>query len=536
MGIRTYELRRKLANTEALRLKELNALKSRLYTNITHEFRTPLTVILGIADNIKGFVQERKLIRRNGENLLRLINQLLDLSKLDSGTMSMNMVQGDIIKYLRYLSESFYSMAQEKEIALTFHTAEERLEMDFDEGKIEHIVYNLLSNAIKFTKKGGEVKISVSRKKEKGQSWLLLSVEDTGQGIDPAQIPHIFDRFYQADNSTTRKGEGTGIGLALTKELITMMDGEIKVKSEQSKGTIFMVSLPAKIKTSPPKTKADFVNLPKKHLETTIKTTLDITGEGVEQSINRPLLLLIEDNKDVAAYIKTLLIREYEIITAINGQLGINKALEIIPDIIISDVMMPQKDGFEVCKTLKNDMRTSHIPIILLTAKAEQKDKIIGLQQGADAYLMKPFDKVELFVRLEKLLELRKALQKRYATSAAKPTKEVISKKPTLEDLFLQQLTAATEKIMTNPENAITNLQKAMHLSQMQLYRKLKALTGQTPSLFIRSVRLKKAKQLLKTTDLNVSEIAYEVGFTDPAYFSRAFNEAFGISPSSFRK
>lgn len=536
--MRDYELRRKMARAEALRLQELDSLKSRLYTNITHEFRTPLTVIMGAADNLTHDVNVRNLIRRNSKNLLRLINQLLDLSKLDSGSMKMDMVQGDIIHYLRYLTESFYSMAHEKGISLRFYTEVEELVMDFDEVKVQHIIYNLLSNALKFTQSGGSVVFHTSKKARERHRWLQLRVQDTGAGIAPAQLPHIFERFFQADSSTTRKGEGTGIGLALTKELVEMMGGTIEVKSRPGEGTEFTVLLPAHRSETTAKLETDFTSssvLAPELMPDPLSPEARNEQKETAPPTERPLLLLIEDNKDVAAYIKTLLRKDYQISIAHDGQQGIDLALETVPDIIISDVMMPKKDGFEVCGTLKQDIRTSHIPIILLTAKAEQKDKVAGLKHGADAYLMKPFDKAELFVRLEKLLELRRKLQQRYSGGATATGSPLTPAVPTLEDVFLEQLTAATEEIMGDPENAIARLERAMQLSQMQLYRKLKALTGQTPSLFIRSVRLRKAMHLLKTTHLNVSEIAYEVGFSDPAYFSRAFKEEFGMPPSSLR-
>ncbi len=540
-----FNLNRQFEKQEAFRLKELDTLKSRLYTNITHEFRTPLTVIMGIADNLKGNLQESKLIRRNSKNLLRLINQLLDLSKLDSGTMKMDMVQGDVINYLRYLTESFYSMAQEKKIGLSFSTEEEVLEMDFDEVKVQHVIYNLLSNALKFTKEGGSIFINTSKKIRNNQPWLQIKVQDTGIGIPEKQLPHIFDRFFQADSSTTRKGEGTGIGLALTKELVQMMDGEISVKSQIGEGTEFKILLPAKKAAATAKMDAEFTTTQSIARELVSFPPAPSKGGGdrfvtpppLEGAGGRPQLLLIEDNKDVATYIKNLLSNDYEVAVARDGQEGIDKALETVPDIIISDVMMPEKDGFEVCETLKQDMRTSHIPIILLTAKAEQKDKVTGLKYGADAYLMKPFDKEELLVRLEKLVELRMTLQEKYAKWSLPKSQRFsqTKKEPTLEEKFLQKLQEATEQVMSDPENAIAELEKAMHLSQMQLYRKLKALTGKTPSLYIRSIRLQKAMELLNTTDLTVSEIAYDVGFTTPTYFSRAFSDEFGIPPSSVR-
>ncbi len=538
IGIRNYELRRKLAQAEAHRLQELDSLKTRLYTNITHEFRTPLTVIMGMADNLKEHQQERNLIRRNSKNLLRLINQLLDLSKLDSGSMKMDIVQGDIINYLKYLTESFYSMAEEKKIKLTFYSEINELVMDFDEVKVQHIIYNLLSNALKFTPADGQVVLNTRQIKQNGQAYLQIKVSDTGIGMAPEDQKHIFDRFYQADVSSTRKGEGTGIGLALTKELVKMMGGTIQVKSQLGEGTHFIILLPIVKGLHTPHLDGELESdeaAVKVYVPNVSESIAESGAEGVIAPADKPQLLLVEDNKDVATYIQNLLKIEYHVTIAKDGQEGIDKALRIIPDIIISDVMMPKKDGYEVCHTLKTDELTSHIPIILLTAKAQQEDKVSGLKAGADAYLMKPFDKKELFVRLEKLVELRKALQEKYSGIEAVTQPAVKPKEPTLEDIFLQKVRDAIEEHIDDSELSIAMICSKLHVSNMQLYRKLKALTGKTPTLFIRSYRLNKALNLLKTTQLNVSEIAYDTGFSDPAYFSRTFKEEFGKAPSDIR-
>ena len=569
-GIRRFEMRRQSMKAEALRLQELDTLKTRLYTNITHEFRTPLTVIMGNLEIMKLEIEKAfsglpisqfliskiSITRRNSKNLLRLINQLLDLSKLDSGTMKMDLVQSDIINYLQYLTESFHSMAHEKKVGLTFYAETPELVMDVDEVKIQHVVYNLLSNALKFTKEGGKVVLHASQTERNGQPFLKLKIQDTGVGIPEGQVVHIFDRFYQADNSSTRKGEGTGIGLALTKELVGLMSGSINVKSELGKGTTFTLLLPVRLEAGTPLPLSGFQtsrsiapelvpNLPSLPPAPS-KGGGDVThpllwrgpGGGPLEGAGGRLLLLIEDNADVTTYIVGLLEKEYEIHTAANGQLGLEKAFDTIPDIIISDVMMPEKDGYEVCETLKNDERTSHIPIILLTAKAEEADRIAGLRKGADAYLMKPFNKEELFVRLEKLVELRRALQLRYGSSDGVTSSHPVTSaatEPTLEDIFLQKIRQAIEAKMDDTELGILHLCRAANLGHTQVFRKLKALTGENPTNYIRKMRLQRAAVLLKTTEKNVSEIAYEVGFSDPNYFSRAFHEEFGRAPGGYR-
>ncbi len=510
---------------EKVRLETTEKVKNRLYANITHEFRTPLTVIMGMLDNIKGHENERRLIRRNSKNVLRLINQLLDLSKLDSGTMNLDLVRGNIINYLKYLTESFESMAAEKNLSLTFNSSSEVLIMDFDEIKLQHVAYNLLSNAIKFTTTGS-VNVSISEKQMQGSPFLQLKIQDSGIGISDEQMPLIFDRFFQADQTNTRKGEGTGIGLALTREMVLIMGGSIDVESKLNVGSTFIVYLPVKQSEFLPAYNPEKQIVWNPITDTSSKESLPPQHKGIDL----PRLLIIEDNKDVATYIQSLLQGDYQVEVAEDGKQGIEKALETIPDIIICDVMMPEKDGYEVCQTLKTDGLTSHIPIILLTAKAEQRDKIQGLQHGADAYLMKPFDKAELIIRLQKLVELRKTLQTKYNTF----TSQVIPEKElNLDEKFLVKLKEVIETFMGNPETTLENVYNEMQMSKMQLYRKLKALTDFSPTIFIRDVRLQKAMVLLKSSGLNVSEVAYEVGFNDPAYFSRVFTDKFGRAPSS---
>ncbi len=551
-----YLLKQRMEKAEARRIKELDGLKSRLYTNITHEFRTPLTVIMGIADNIKGHSQEKQLIQRNSENLLRLINQLLDLSKLDSGMLKIDAVQADIINYLQYITESFYSMAKEKQIRLTFYPEVKELLMDFDAEKIQHIIYNLLSNAIKYTPEEGKVILHVRKLKQREQDWLQIKVSDTGKGIDKKDLPHIFDRFYQVEKIAgegSKTYSGTGIGLALTKELVELMGGQIAVESTpdrsfgSSGGTDFMILLPIQQNSAIQKE----VAIPTSH-NTRVgenlfsKSNLEVPVfelTTLKNLTDQATLLIIEDNRDVVTYIESLLQKDYQIETARNGQEGIDKALEMIPDIIISDVMMPEKDGYEVCQTLKNDERTSHIPIILLTAKATVEDRIVGLQGGADAYLVKPFNKEELFVRLEKLISLRQTLQETYSgndlfskLAQVGNQKIATTQKPSLDELFLQKLIRVVEEKLDDPKLGVVHLCRAVRLSNSQVNRKLKAITGKTPSQFIRSIRLQKALEFLKDTDLNISEIAYQVGFSDPNYFSRSFSQEFGYPPNNIRK
>lgn len=536
-----------LEQEEALRLKELDSFKSRLYTNLTHEFRTPLTVVLGMTDQLENESRQLKLeapqkknlkegfqmIRRNGQSLLRLINQLLDLSKLENRSLQLHYVQADIINYVRYLTESFRALANSRNISLQFFSEVEKLDMDFDPDQLMQIFTNLISNALKFTPSGGAVNIRLA----KADKAFMLEVKDTGFGIPASDLPYIFDRFYQVDASSTRSSEGTGIGLAHTQELVRLMEGSIEVNSFLGEGSCFQISLPVRNLAAFSSVDQYLQQSSMTKIGKRLVPQLPLNEEGQK-------LLIIEDNPDVVTYLKSCLADSYQLEVAYNGRIGIEQALEHIPDLIICDVMMPEKDGFEVCEILKNDERTSHVPIVLLTAKADQHSRLTGLRSGADAYLSKPFNKKELLVRLEQLAILRTRLQQRYAKWAAgstsakvQPSEEAPEKKVIfgLEDAFLQKVKKVVDKELGNVDFNPGMLSQELGLSSSQFYRKIKALTGTTPALFVRVIRLHKAKELLTTTDLNVSEIAYEVGFSSPSYFSRSFSEEFGSTPNENR-
>lgn len=510
---------------EAQRLKELDAFKSRFITNITHEFRTPLTVIQGMSAQIKGQEKTKSLIERNSSRLLQLINQLLDLSRLQSNSLEVDWVNGDIVPYLQYLTESCQSLALNKKLNLAFFAKEERLIMDYDENKLQQIAINLLANAIKFTPEYGSVKLIVEREHE---HQLLMTVTDTGMGIAPNQLPHIFDRFYQADDTGTRQEAGSGIGLSLVKELVQLMGGSISVKSETDRGSSFYVRLPIH-QEAQARSNDDY------QLKTIISPAESQVAEAplsTPGGAEKPLILVIEDNADIADYISSCLHPTYDIQTARNGRLGVEKALEIIPDVILCDVMMPEMDGFEVTRLLKNDRLTSHIPIVLLTAKATQEDRVIGLKQGADAYLTKPFDQEELLVRLENLAAQSKLLRENLAASPA----AAASTESTREAQFLQELQEIIEARLSDELFNTQELCRAIGMSRAQLHRKLKALTDQPTASYIRSIRLRKAKEMLETTDLPIGEVADAVGYKDFSHFSRSYVKEWGVKPSETRK
>jgi DNA-binding response OmpR family regulator/two-component sensor histidine kinase len=497
-----------------------------------------------VSKNVKEELSEKLgLIKRNGDRLLNLVNRILDLAKLESGSLALNLKNGNIISYLNYLVHSFHSYAQSKDIHIKFLTELDHLDMDYDEEKIQQIITNLLSNAIKFTPEGGQIKVLLKHLKDSNQ--LYISVKDSGIGIGKEDLTHVFERFYQTKEITKRANEGSGIGLSLVNELIELMSGKIKAKSEIGKGTEFELWLPIDNQQSPIDNSQPTVLVDNQELNSNLGNT-GLQTKSIDNSKSpfkertKATLLIIEDSPDIIQYLKTILQNDYEILTAFNGAMGIETAIENVPDIIISDVMMPEKDGFEVCEALKNDERTSHIPIILLTAKATVKDKIAGLTRGADAYLAKPFEKEELFIRLEKLVDLRKKLKIRYSNFHKEEVLN-ISTKPDpfihteMEDAFLLKLKKLMEDNLNDSDFGIPQICRGMAMSRAQLHRKITALTGKSTSIFIRSLRLHHAKKLLLTTDLNISEVAYDVGFKDPNYFSRTYAEEFGETPSETR-
>ncbi|WP_373512421.1 ATP-binding protein [Persicitalea sp.] len=554
MYVRRRQLRQQLEREqrEAANLRHLDELKTRFFANISHEFRTPLTVILGLASDLKkasdqpaqAVEQSARLIERNGASLLRLVNQILDLTKLEMGEMQVTLVRADLVGFIRYVGESFDSLARSQGITLHLLLEQERCEADFDRDKLQDIIANLLANALKFTPSGGHVYCQITLREDwqpltpqgfyesltptdpMANSWIQISISDTGSGIEPASLTKIFDRFYQVDHST--KG-GTGIGLSLVRELVMLMEGGLAVRNRPKRGTEFVVSLPFTQQADPAE-----VGI--------LRTTLVQAGRPVwaEQAStgDMPTLLLVEDNDDVAAYIYSCVGTAYQVTRAENGQEGIDVALVETPDLILSDVMMPLKDGYALCDTLKQDERTSHIPIVLLTARAALNDRLTGLRYGADAYLVKPFQREELLVVLANLLQARQKLQRHYTqlvlgTAPTPPATE--SAGQPLENLFLQKLREGIERQLDNSELSVEDICQLMNMSRTTLHLKLVALTGMPITTYLRLLRLRTSEDLLANSDLTIAEVAYAVGFSDPKYFSRVFREKYDQSPTDFR-
>jgi len=547
--------RLELDHMEAKKLKELDHLKSRFFANISHEFRTPLTLILGPLEKFRSKISDKEgtkdliIMQRNALRLQNLINQLLNLSKLEFGQMKLHAMEVDLIKLVNGYVMSFESLAKQRNIHLVFKAQEKVVQTYVDQEKLEKILYNLLSNAFKFTPEKGQITVEVFSH----QSMVKIIVSDNGPGIPPDKLPLICDRFYQADDSFTREQEGTGIGLALTKELVELHHGNITVESEVNKGTNFTVNLPlgrehlneeeiidqdeiSKFKNHLPDGKAGMPNV-----EYSEKSYDPSDSSDEQQAIGHelPVLLIVEDNSDLREYICDSLSKLYQILEAQDGEKGLKLAIETLPDLIISDVMMPKIDGFELCKKLKIDERTSHIPVILLTARAGMESKIEGLETGADDYITKPFDARELLVRINNLLELRQKLRERFIKDAEQIGLSTLIDLPeadisSMEQKFLQKAIGIVNTNLSDPEFSVKIFCAEMAMSNMQLHRKLVAVTGQTANRFIRSYRLNHAAKLLEKSTGNVTEIAYEVGFNNLSWFAKCFQEQFGMSPSEY--
>ncbi|UZR96402.1 ATP-binding protein [Chondrinema litorale] len=519
-----YKINQKLQLAEARRLQELDSFKTQFYTNITHEFRTPLTIILGLAKDA--------IIKRNASSLLQLINQILDISKIESGSLKVNLSQSNIIIFLKYLAESFYSLAEKQQVTIHFISDLQEVMMDYDKDKIQHIITNLLSNAVKFTPKGGNIYLTVDQISVGNQAYLQIKVKDTGIGISEDKLKHIFDRFYQADETLQKNETGTGLGLAVSKELVLLLNGKIEATSELGTGTEITIQLPIT-------QTANFIEESNENAvsqETRLAETEEMPHEDsdLHYHSNMPQILIVEDSEDVIYYLKSCLKYDYKIETAANGQEGINKAKVIVPDIIISDVMMPVKDGYMLCEELKSDILTSHIPIILLTAKVMLENKIEGLDVGADAYLTKPFDKIELKACIKNLMKQRERLWKNYKASNIK---DVSVKGMSIQDQkFLEKAHKILEEYKSDSDFNGEKLLRELGVSRTFLHVKLKSLTGKSTTEFIRIYRLKYAAELIKNGYGNLTEISIETGFANQSYFSKAFKDYYGVSPSAFAK
>lgn len=532
----------KYRELESYHLREVEKMKSRFFANLSHEFRTPLMLIKGpLEELISGRIKENKshyynLLLRNTEKLQQLIDQLLELSQLESESIPLKSEPQDLVKMLKSFSASFISLAELNNVKFSFNSSLDSVFAMIDKDKLEKIINNLLSNAFKFTPVGGIISVDLSIENKDESGVAIISVSDTGMGIPKDQQSKIFDRFYQVEDSSKRVAGGSGIGLALVKELVLLHNWEISVNSTEGEGTEFVISLPLLKDYELEKLNGqnnDSIN-------STINASVYVDDEDdfetsqTKTQNEKPLLLFVEDTPDVRSYVDDILKTDYNVLLAENGEEGIEIVQSSLPDLIISDVMMPGMDGFEFCKKIKTDWKTSHIPVILLTAKATQQSKNEGLETGADDYLTKPFNFTELSIRIKNLIAQRKQLKEKFSKEIIITPEALLTN--SLDKELMQKINTAIEKNLSNENFTSDNLAEELFVSRSQLNRKLQAIANQGPGEFIRTYKLKRAAQMIIDKKLSITQIALEVGFGSPAQFTRAFQKHFNCLPSEFKQ
>lgn len=522
----------------AQQMHELDMMKIKFFTNVSHEFRTPLALILAPLDNLLKDSPEEKakthliLIQRNARRLLNLVNQLMDFRKMEVKELKLQPLEDDIISFAYESFQSFTDLAEKKNIRYVFQSELSSFVTNFDHDKLERILFNLLSNAFKFTSEGGQISMSLRCEMIKGQtSNVEIRINDTGIGIPANKQDKIFERFFQNDVPGSMVNQGSGIGLSITKEFVQLHKGTIRVESELGNGSCFIVSLPL-MAISVGKNELLFdeqIMMPKlvSHFE---------NHQDAQPNLNqkKPTVLLIEDNDDFRFYLKDNLKQFYNIIESSNGKTGWNKALSMHPDLIVSDVSMPELNGIDLCAKLREDNRTSHIPIILLTALMGEEQVLRGIETGANDYMTKPFNFEILLSKIKNLLIRQESMRKTYQKQVE--VRPVDIEVQSADERFIQQALRIIEKNISNSDFTVEEFAREMFMSRVALYKKLLQLTRQTPIEFIRSMRLKRAVQLLEKSQLTVAEIAYEAGFNNPKTFAKYFKAEFGMLPSSYLK
>lgn len=547
----------KIEHLQLEKMYEMDQMKTQFFSNIAHEFYSPLSLIISPLQKLltSGIEDERiksslTQIHHNAQRLQRMTNQLKDFQKIETSDLRLSLSRGNIIQFIEQTVSSFKDYADTRHIKLYFNATPERSVEWFDPDKLDKIIYNLLSNAFKFTPNHGRVDIGLSilyRNQNGGTSssqtknirYIEIKVQDNGIGIPKDKIDRIFERFYRAEKDTVGSIEGTGIGLAFVYELVKLYGGEISVSSAEGEGSIFTVLIPLDENyLEENQLVADF-NITQPGWDAGLKEGSDLLEAASGKSaaaptpaVDIPVILVVEDDEEIRNYVQSSLESRYRIITAENGKLGIKKAIKTVPDLVISDVKMPGADGIELCNTIKSDERTSHVPVILLTALSSRESKLEGLKEGADVYLSKPFNMDELEAHIINLLQTRRRLRAKY--SRAIMFGSTSDRLKNLDEEFLERTLDIVEKNISNPEFNAELLSQKMNISRMQLYRKLRSLTDQTAHEFIRSIRLKEAARLLKEKRMTITEVAYEVGFNDLTYFARCFRKQFNTSPSEY--
>lgn len=502
----------KIEKLERLKLEELNATKMRFFTDVSHDFKTPLALILGPLESLiasvrdTGQLAQLRILQSNANVLLRLINQIMDVRRIETGKVRLDLKRGDIVLFARRVFDSFGLLAQSNHIRYKFAASVPQLQMDFDSDKVEKILYNLISNAFKFTPRGGRISLSLEPESSAGREFVVFRVEDSGPGIAESEQGHVFERFWQSENRPSLEGNGLGIGLTIVKDFVELHGGEVSMESPRSGGCLFTFTLP-------------------------VDTGTVIDGCETEQS-GDIRVLVVEDNKDMQEFIRMILKDRYRIYTACDGLEGYARVKSVNPDIVISDIMMPGMDGYALCRKIKSEMFTSHVPVILLTARDDEQSREEAYRAMADGYICKPFSVKTLKAKVEMLLEQRRRLQEKYRIDLLSNPAEV--KVESDNDRFMHAIVTAIEENLDNSEFGIRELCEATKWSHQQIYRKVRALTGESINEFIRTVRLKRAAQLLAEKGCRVSEVMYTVGFNSHSYFTKCFKEKYGMSPREY--
>jgi len=523
--------------------EELTQAKMGFFTNISHEFRTPLTLIIGPLEQMMETEtdpekqQLHSMMHRNAERLLRLINQILELRKLEQGKMKLQVQQLELVSFVSDLLGSFTDLANRKHISLTYSYNASQIRVWYDPDLLDKCLFNILSNAFKFTPDGGKVSLDI-REDEGGRVYITVS--DTGVGMDKDTLQRVFERFYQGNSKQLTAG--SGIGMHLAKSIAELHGGNITASSEMDKGSSFcLLILPGNSHFAVEQMALEdgFHRAEEKNTTDTKNSKAMESPEASdvhevqEDAVGKKLtILVVEDDEDIRKYIRKELESRYQVEEAVNGALGLSKAKKILPDLVITDVMMPEMTGTELCKRLKTDAETCHIPVIILTAQSDLEHRIEGLETGADSYIPKPFNVKHLNVRIEKLIALRQTLKERFSKSLNMEAQEVTL--TSTDERLLQHAIDYIRENMEDPELSVENMSKALGMSRTHLHRKLKALTNQSPIEFIKVIRMKQAAYLLSTGKLSVSEVGYKVGYNTPSYFSSSFNAHFGMSPTAY--
>jgi signal transduction histidine kinase/ligand-binding sensor domain-containing protein/DNA-binding response OmpR family regulator len=526
---------------EAERIHELDMLKLKFLTNLSHEFRTPISLILGPTDTLLSQQKNKEssghlhMIKRNAKRLLNLVNQLLDFRKMEEQELELQPSEGDLVSFIKDVCDSFKDLSERKKIQFDFNTDFDSLYTLFDHDKIERILFNVLSNAFKFTLEGGKISLHLEKSEDDGDPskvWVSMKITDTGIGIPQDKKEKIFERFFQNSTSASILNQGSGIGLSITKEFVKMHGGTIEVESEIEKGTTFKINLPfiplaapLVINNAPSSETAN----EEIELTNTEKTNGLLSGNGISEM---PSILLVEDNEDFRFYLKDNLKLHYKVFEASDGKEGWQKTLAHHPQLIVSDISMPNMDGIELTEKIKSDKRTSHIPIILLTALTGEEDQLKGLGTGANDYITKPFNFEVLNAKIKNLLVLNSTLKNVYSKQIKVLTPEVNIESD--DERLMNTILIYLEENLTNPELSVEELSRHVGMSRSSLYNKILEITGQTPVEFIRSYKLDKAAVLLEKSDMNIAQIAYSVGFSTPNYFAKSFKTKFNMLPSEY--